>query len=166
MSVLLQDVSLKHWLKSFPRLQTLPLQSFSGGWRHKDTHKPGYPQTSEASASHNSVISRGLSDRVSPSLWRCIGVDLADSVRAFLSEYKPPSAFSASRERARARWSSSGRLLISEVRRVPVLPWTTWTPSGPFSSTGSLCLNRKVPRPPAKSKFSSSSSSRSLWISF
>uniref|UniRef100_A0A3Q1GSQ1 Muscle-specific beta 1 integrin binding protein 2 n=1 Tax=Acanthochromis polyacanthus TaxID=80966 RepID=A0A3Q1GSQ1_9TELE len=52
---------------------------------HQDDFFKSQDET-EASASHNSVISRGLSDRVSPSLWRCIGVDLADSVRALRSE--------------------------------------------------------------------------------
>lgn len=158
-----------------PRLHTLLLQSFPNlsGWRcegtrtHTHTHTGVVvcSQTSEASASHNSVISSGLSDRVSPSLWRCIGVDFADSVRALRSEYNTPSEFSASRERARARWSSSGRLLRSDVRSVPVLPWTTCTPSDPFNSTGSLCLKRRVPRPPPIPRCSSSSSSKSLWIS-
>lgn len=136
--------------------------------RHTDAHvhkSRGCGQTSEASASHNSVISSGLSARPSPSLWRCSGVDLADSVRALRSAYSAPSTFSASRERARARWSSSGRLLRSEVMSVPLLPCTTCTPSEPFSSTGSLCLKRSVPRPPATPRRSSSSSSRSLWIS-
>lgn len=122
-------------------------------------------QTSEASASQSSVISSGLSESEFPPLLRCSGVDLADSVRAFLSAYSVPSACSASRERASARWSSSGKLLRSEVNSVPVLPWTTWTPSGPRNSTGCLCLNRSVPRPPMLTR-SSSSSSRSLWTSW
>lgn len=86
-------ISLKRWSwqMAFPRLHTL-LQScptLSGWWcGGTGTHTRGHgcAQTSEASASHSSVISKGLSDRTSPSLWRCIGVDLADSVRALCSE--------------------------------------------------------------------------------
>lgn len=89
----------------------------------------------------------------------CRGVDLADSVRALRSKALASAAVNVSSERPRPFWSSSGRLLRSVARSVPVLPCTMWIPSGPLSSGGGL-QKRRLPWPGLHSPGSSSS----VWI--